>query len=122
MKITHPSHNLKFYGGVLLCVKCGYVGRLKLHKLAELCQKPKGCGVNNLRLYKLGKPPAGCPGWPYPTLQLLRTVEEGKAKQDLINKIDTMRRSVQDQQNAARGQDDEVDSVHSVNSGDTSSD
>ena len=64
-KFTHPSHKLKLYGGVYICLACGYVSRKRVFKLADPCTQPNKAGARNLRYYTKGKAPVGCLGWPY---------------------------------------------------------
>lgn len=61
---SHPSPNIKLYGGVFICVKCGATA---VNTLVNL-QKP--CGIltanlrNNLKAYVAGKALKGFKGWP----------------------------------------------------------
>ena len=53
-QITHPTHTLKLYGGIFLCVACGSVARSKLCNLGRPCLPPTTAGINNLKAYKKG--------------------------------------------------------------------
>lgn len=64
-KSTHPSHALKLYGGVFLCIACGCVARSKITKLGSPCMPPTVAGRANLNAYRTGKPPTNCKGWPF---------------------------------------------------------
>ena len=48
-QFTHSSHRLRNFSGTLVCLRCGGVGKVKLHKLAAPCQPPTSAGKNILK-------------------------------------------------------------------------
>ncbi len=78
----------KMYGGVLLCIKCGFVGFKKLHKLAQLCPpSPTDAGLRNITLYKQGRPPTGYAqqGWPFRKQQV--TYQVSAVQEDVVSDL-----------------------------------
>jgi len=71
---THPSHRLGPYRGVYICTRCGAVSREVIKNLATPCinidrhEEPTPGGKNNRRAYAANRPPLGCQGWPYNSL------------------------------------------------------
>lgn len=71
---THPSHRLRPYGGVYICTRCGSVAREVIKNLGKPCinlekhEEPTPGGKINLRAYAANRPPQGCKGWPYSSL------------------------------------------------------
>ena len=61
---THPTHQLKLYGGVYLCITCGCLARKKIGNLSSICRLPTVAGKRNLNNYIQGKAPTNCSGWP----------------------------------------------------------
>ena len=71
---THPSHRLRPYGGVYICTRCGAVSREVIRNLHKPCidpkkhEEPTPGGKTNLKAYAANRPPQGCKGWPYSSL------------------------------------------------------
>ena len=64
---THPTHQLKLYGGVYLCINCGCLARKKIGHLSSTCRLPTIAGKRNLNNYINGRAPTNCSGWPFKT-------------------------------------------------------
>ena len=64
-RLTHPTHTLKLYGGVFICINCGSVARSNLSNLGRPCFAPTTAGKNNLKAYGKGKAPLNCIGGPF---------------------------------------------------------
>ena len=63
-QVSHVSHQLYEYKGLLYCNKCGTRGIVKFHLLAEKCGAPQPMGQATLRNISLDKLPPGLRAWP----------------------------------------------------------
>ena len=64
-QITHVSHKLVNYRGIVYCSKCGTrAGKNQIRYLAKPCQPPELAGFRLLACIENGKLPAGCTSWP----------------------------------------------------------
>ena len=84
----HHSHRVKLYGGIYMCTSCGGTGSRKLIKLNRKCKKPTQKGKANINAYKVGKAPAGYPGWPYKRVHLM----ENEILNNIQHKVNQTRR------------------------------
>ena len=62
--VTHFTHSLMLFRGLVYCGKCGAVGTFKLHKLARPCLPPTQAGINNIKAIRNNKLPLNVPAWP----------------------------------------------------------
>ena len=86
-KVSHHSHSLKLFRGVVYCGVCGARGPTKLHKLAHPCLPPTSKGKATLKALNQGHLPPGLVSWPTdtnprstPSESLGRTLIEGAAE------------------------------------------
>ena len=56
-RVTHVTHDLYKFQGLVYCNRCGCNGTQKLHKLSEACQPPTSYGKACLKLLRQGKMP-----------------------------------------------------------------
>ena len=56
-RVTHISHSLFKFRGIVFCNKCGTKGSAKLHKLSSPCLPPTQYGISNLKALRAGKLP-----------------------------------------------------------------
>jgi len=64
--ITHASHSMSSYRGLLHCIRCGSIATTKLHLLSKECPgKPNSnYGVRNKKYIQRGALPPGVDMWP----------------------------------------------------------
>ena len=63
-QVTHKSHSLYLYRGLLYCNKCGSRGEMMIKKLALPCEKPTVSGLGILKRINDAKLPVGLTSWP----------------------------------------------------------
>ena len=62
--MTHHSHRLFVYRGLVYCNKCGARGPSRLNKLADACEPPSADGQRMLNAVRAGVVPPGLDSWP----------------------------------------------------------
>ena len=60
---THPSHDIKLYGGVYICVRCGATVVSKLIHLRNQCGQSTPALKYHLETYASGEAFKGSVGW-----------------------------------------------------------
>ncbi len=65
-QVTHASHNIYSYKGLVFCMNCGYIASVKLVGLASKCNNTKTSkGQSNIDRIAKGLLPHGVHHWPY---------------------------------------------------------
>jgi len=75
-KQAHPplTSSKALWGSIHICTRCGAVAREVIRNVAKPCidpdkhEEPTPGGKTNLRAYAANRPPQGCKGWPYSSL------------------------------------------------------
>ena len=63
-QISHVSHDLYSYVGLVYCNKCGAYGAKHFNLLARQCEAPRSAGLRTLKCIANGKLPIGITDWP----------------------------------------------------------
>jgi len=87
---THPTHSLALYGGMYICLACGYTGRERINTtgLGSPCKScPTYACKQNIRKYIQGKPLPN-PGWPFRTDPANSTQIKFSHKHAFTNNLD----------------------------------
>ena len=64
-RVSHISHNLYCYRGIIYCKECGArTGNNQIRNLGSACEPPGTGGLAVLRAIELGKKPPGVKEWP----------------------------------------------------------
>jgi len=96
---SHPSHPIAVYKGLHICVKCGFLGNAKMHKLSEPClgEKSSRYGIRNLKAVQRGDLPPQISSWPEDNSHFLmlrayqqRELQEQQVLENIQSQIDVI--------------------------------
>jgi len=96
---SHPSHPIAVYKGLHICVKCGFLGNAKMHKLSEPClgEKSSRYGIRNLKALQRGDLPSQISSWPEDNSHFLmlrayqqRELQEQQVLENIQSQLDVI--------------------------------